>query len=251
MGIFIFLFFNTVKKMKKYNKILIKLSGESLGKNGQFHLERVQHILDEIVQLHDNEVQIGIVVGGGNFIRGAQLATAGIPRQVADDMGMLGTVINALLFQELLAQRGKQSQIYTAREIQGIGSTYHFRNIQQNLMQRKILIFAAGTGHPYFTTDTGAALRAVEMGAQCLFKATKVDGVYNDDPHTNPKATKFDYLTYQQVLTDKYRVMDLTAVSFCMENHLPILVFDLMKPGNLLRAIQGENVGTLITDCQN
>ena len=109
-------------------------------------------------------------------------------------------------------------------------------------MQRKILIFAAGTGHPYFTTDTGAALRAVEMEAQCLFKATKVDGVYNDDPHTNPKATKFDYLTYQQVLTDKYRVMDLTAVSFCMENHLPILVFDLMKPGNLLKAIQGENV---------
>ena len=234
--------------MIKYNKILIKLSGESLGNNGEFHLEKVQHILEEIAELHNMGVQIGIVLGGGNFIRGSQLQQLGIPRQVADDMGMLGTVINALLFQELLLQLGQKAEIFTSREIQGIGQIYHYRNVEASLQKKNILIFAAGTGHPYFTTDTGAALRAVEIGAECLFKATKVDGVYNDDPKKNPNAVKFDTLTYNQVLTEKYKVMDLTAVSFCMENQLPILVFDLVKPGNLLQAIQGENVGTLIGD---
>jgi uridylate kinase len=208
-------------------------------------MAEIQHIVDEVVKIYDHGVEIGMVMGGGNIVRGATLEKKGIPRTTADDMGMLATVINALALSELLKMKGAKTAVVTTRLIEGIGEVYQRERCLEYLKNKTILLFTGGTGHPYFTTDTAAALRAVEIGAQCLLKGTKVDGVYANYSADMSQAYKLDFLTYQQVLQEQYRVMDLTAITFCMENNLAIRVFNLMKPGNLLRAIQGE-IGTLI-----
>lgn len=229
----------------QYKKILLKISGESFG-NGLSSFEGAKNIVKEIAQIHLQKIQIGLVIGAGNIIRGSYLEKQGIHRSSADDMGMLATVINALLLQELLYKEGCPSYIFTPKMIEGIGEVYSYRRCI-DVLKENVVIFAGGTGHPYFTTDTASALRAVQMEAECFFKATKVDGVYDDDPIKNPQAHKFDFLTYQEVLTNQYRVMDLTAISFCMENQLPVCVFDLMTYGNLSRALKGDNPGTWIS----
>lgn len=226
-------------------RILLKLSGESFGTKEPFELSIIESIVEEISKVYHQGVQMGIVMGGGNIVRGAMLENRGILRNSGDDMGMLATVINALALRELLKAKDVKSCIVTARAVEGIGECYNHERCVHLLEQGSLILFAAGTGHPYFTTDTAAALRAVEIGAQCLLKGTKVDGVY-DGVENIGKTQKFDYLTYEQVLSNRYRVMDLTAVAFCMEYQLPIRVFNLMKPENLLRVVYGESVGTLI-----
>ena len=230
----------------KFQRLLIKLSGESLGGKDPLDLEKAHAIATEVAQVRDKKIKIGIVIGGGNIIRGVALQKHNIARVMGDSMGMMATVINTLLMRELLLQQGCQARVITACSIEGIGEVYHHLKVMEYWEQGEILLFAGGTGHPYFTTDTAAALRAVEISAQCLIKATKVDGVYDSDPVTNPQAKKFDTLTYQQVLANRYKVMDLTAISFCMENKLPIQVLNLTQKGNLLLAVSGEKVGTLI-----
>lgn len=234
----------------KYKRILLKISGESFG-IGVSDLAQAKKIVEEIVEVYKQKVEIGLVVGGGNFIRGANLEKAGIARATGDYMGMMATVMNALLLQELLQKQGAYARVITARTMASIGEVYNQERCLRYLQEGQILIFAGGTGHPYFTTDTAAALKAVEIAAECLFKATKVDGVYDDDPMVNPQAHKFDFLPYSQVLSEKYRVMDLTAISFCMENKLPIRVFDLMTRGNLSRSLCGEKLGTLIAEANS
>jgi len=231
-----------------YQRILLKISGESFGGNQTFCLDTSHTIIQQISQLHQQKIQIGLVIGGGNIIRGGIIAQSGIDRAIGDDMGMLATTINALLLCELFRKEGVPARVLTTRSFEGIGELYQYPQCLKYLAAGEILIFAGGTGHPFFTTDTAAALRAVEISAQCLLKATKVDGVYDDDPIKNPKAKKFDFLTYNQVLTGRYHVMDFTAVSFCMDNHLPIRVFDLSGKENLLKIVRGENIGTLVAE---
>lgn len=227
-------------------KILLKISGESFGRKEPFHFSEIDAIVEQMVEIHHKGVHVGVVMGAGNIVRGAALAKRGIPRTTGDEMGMLGTIINALALSELLEARGVNTRILTTRVVESIGECYQRERCHRYLEEGSMILFAGGTGHPYFTTDTAAALRAVEMGAQCLLKGTKVDGVYSGE--NIEESHKFDRLSYQQVLDNRYRVMDLTAVAFCMENQLPIRVFNLMKPGNLLRVVAGENVGTLISN---
>ncbi len=230
----------------RYQRILLKLSGEILGGNQTFCLETANLIVQEIAALHRQKLQIGLVIGGGNIIRGSIISKSGIDRALGDAMGMMATTINSLLLQALLAHEKVPTRVLTARAIEGAGEFYQREKCLEYLDSGNIVIFAGGTGHPYFTTDTAAALRAVEISAECLFKATKVDGVYDQDPVQHPEARRFDFLTYNDVLTGQYHVMDFTAISFCMENQIPIRVFDLMGKGNLMRIVQGENIGTLI-----
>lgn len=226
-------------------RVLLKLSGESFGTKEPFELCYIQHIVEEMAKAQNQGTEIAVVMGGGNIVRGAVLEKRGILRTTGDDMGMMATVINALVLHELLKTKGIESRIITARFVEGIGEIYNQEQCLQYLDKKNIVLFAGGTGHPYFTTDTAAALRAVEIKAECLLKGTKVDGVY-DGIENIGKSQKFDYLTYNQVLANQYRVMDLTAITFCMEYQVPIRVFNLMKPENLLRIIQGESIGTLI-----
>lgn len=227
-------------------RILLKISGESFGTDEPFQLARVADIVAQMAELHREGVQLGVVMGGGNIIRGSALEQKGIPRETGDAMGMLATVINAMVLSELLEAKGIPNRIITTRTVEGVGECYQLSRSLKYLEDGNLLLFAGGTGHPYFTTDTAAALRAVEMRAQCLLKGTKVDGVYSGEDIA--RSQKFDRLTYQEVLEKRYRVMDLTAVAFCMDNHIPIRVFNLMKLENLRRVVYGENVGTLICE---
>lgn len=231
-----------------YKRILLKISGESFGGNQTFCLETARIIVREIAELHRHNIGLGLVIGGGNIVRGGVISKSGIDRGVGDAMGMMATAINALLLQELLLQEDVPAKVLTSRTIEGVGELYQRSKCLEYIKNNQTIIFAGGTGHPYFTTDTAAALRAVEISADCLLKATKVDGVYDDDPVKNPGAKKFDHLTYNQILTGKYHVMDFTAISFCMENQMPIRVFDLMGSGNIMKIMHGESIGTLVND---
>jgi len=191
-------------------------------------------------------VEIGLVVGGGNIFRGVQGVETGLDQPTGDYMGMLATVINALAIQASLEQRGVRTRVMTAIEMRPIAEPYIRRRATRHLEKGRVVIFGAGTGNPFFTTDTAAALRANEIGAELVMKATKVDGVYDADPVKNPDAKKYDELDYTTVLTNKLRVMDATAISLCRENNLPILVFNLTRPGNVLKVLQGETIGTLV-----
>ena len=191
-------------------------------------------------------VEIGLVVGGGNIYRGANSEESGIDRPTGDYMGMLATVINALAIQAALERREISTRVLTAIEMPGVAEPYIRRRATRHLEKGRVVIFGAGTGNPFFTTDTAAALRANEIGAEILMKATKVDGVYDDDPKKNPAATRYESLDYTTVLTKKLKVMDAAAISLCRENKLPILVFDLTQPGNVVKVLQGERVGTLV-----
>jgi uridylate kinase len=200
-----------------------------------------------VAEVHRAGIEIGIVVGGGNIFRGLAAAAKGMDRATGDYMGMLATVMNALALQDALEKAGVQTRVMSAIGMNEVAEPYIRRRAVRHLEKGRVIILAAGTGNPYFTTDTAAALRAVEIGAEIILKATKVDGVYDSDPVANPGARRYEHLTYSQVLEQRLRVLDATAVSLCMENDTPIIVFDLNKPENITRVAAGEPVGTLIT----
>jgi uridylate kinase len=234
---------------KKYQRVLLKLSGESLcGEDGRgVKPEALSSIGSEIKLAVDSGVQMGIVVGGGNIWRGEQDRGEAIGRVTADYMGMLATLINALALQDALEQVGVPTRVQTAVEINKLAESYIRRRAIRHLEKRRVVIFAGGTGNPYFTTDTAAALRAVEIEAEIVLKATKVDGVYNADPKKDKKAVKYDRLTFMDSIKQRLKVMDATALTLCMENRMPVVVFDLAVKGNIARAVAGQKVGTLIT----
>ena len=230
----------------KYKRIMLKISGEALAgdqKQG-LNTETINNISDRIKELHDLGVEIAIVVGGGNFWRGR--SGVGMDRTTADHMGMLATVINALGLQDSLESRGIPTRVQTAIEMRQIAEPYIRRKAVRHLEKGRIVIFACGTGNPYFSTDTTAALRAAEIDAEVILLAKKVDGVYDSDPNTNPNAVKFDKLSFLDVLNKELGVMDSTAASLCKDNNIPIIVFGLDRPDNIIRVVKGENIGTSI-----
>ncbi len=232
----------------KYKRILLKLSGEALaGKQGSgINTSVIQQIAKDVAAVYAKQVQIGIVIGGGNIFRGVAASAEGMDRASSDYMGMLATVINALALQDALEKEGVPTRVQTAIEMAEIAEPYIRRKAIRHLEKGRVVIFGAGTGNPYFTTDTGAALRAMEMNAEILMKATKVDGIYDKDPNKHADAKRFDKISYIEVLSLGLQVMDMTAVSLCMDNKLPILSFDLTQPGNILRAVMGESLGTVV-----
>lgn len=234
----------------KYKRILLKLSGESLMGEKGFGIDHrvLEFFSGEVKQVHDIGVQVGIVIGGGNIYRGLSASDQGIDRVTGDQMGMLATMINSLALQNAIEHRGIYTRLMSAIHMEEIAEPYIRRRAVRHLEKGRVIIFGAGTGHPYFSTDTAAALRAVEIGADVIVKGTRVDGVYDSDPEKNPDAFKFDSISYLDILKKNLRVMDLTAVSLCQENHLPMVVFNMDKPGNLLKLVTGENVGTVINE---
>ncbi len=232
----------------KYQRVLLKLSGEALmGEQGHgIDPSILQYIADEVVQVHALGAQIAIVIGGGNILRGKTAASAGMDRAQADYMGMLATVINALALQDALEHAGLTTRVQTGIEMPAVAEPFIRRRAIRHLERERIVILAAVTGNPYFTTDTAAALRAVELHCQVLLKATKVDGVYNDDPRRNPDARRFSELDYMRALNMGLAVMDSTSLSLCKDNHLPIYVFDLQTAGNVAAIVRGEQRGTLV-----
>jgi uridylate kinase len=231
-----------------YQRVLLKLSGEAFaGKGGDVDVDTTTSMAREIAQVHGDGVSLAIVVGGGNIWRGKPHEAAGMDRATADYMGMLATVINALALQDSLERIGVPSRVQTAITMNAIAEPYIRRRAIRHLEKGRVVIFAAGTGNPYFTTDTTAALRAVEVGAQAILKATKVDGVYSADPFKDPSATKFEHLDYLRVLELGLDVMDSTALTLCMDNGLPIVIFDMFRPGNIRRVIMGEDIGTVVS----
>jgi uridylate kinase len=228
---------------------LIKLSGEVFGgKRGSgFDHEVIDGLARQVKGVYEQGSMIGLVVGGGNIFRGTRSAPEGMDRVAADHMGMLATVINGIFLQDALGRHGLDTRLMTAIEMRSIAEPYIKRRMERHLEKKRVVIFAAGTGNPYFTTDTAAALRASEMTADVLIKGTKVDGVYDKDPVQHPDAKRFDKLSYQDVLRRDLNVMDGTAVAFCKENRIPILVLNIEQPDALLRAVRGETVGTIIS----
>ena len=236
------------EELPSFRRILLKLSGEALMGRASFGLdsEVLQELAQELAQVHHEGIELGIVVGGGNIFRGVAGVGAGFERVRADYIGMLATVINALALEDALKAHGIPACTMSALEVKNVVEPFIREKAVRYLSRKKIVIFAAGTGNPFFTTDTAATLRALEIRADALFKATKVDGVYSADPMQDPKAQRFDFLTYDEVLQRGLKVMDLTAISLAKENHLPVLVFSMKKPGNILKAVKGEKVGTLV-----
>jgi uridylate kinase len=232
----------------KYQRILLKLSGEALGPQGfGIDAETVRSIAGEIKRVHSLGVEIAMVIGGGNMWRGADAAATGIDRATADYVGMLATVMNSLVMQDAMEKQGMVTRVQTAIEMPPVAEPFIRRRAVRHLELGRVVILAAGSGNPFFTTDTAAALRAVELNAQILLKATKVDGIYDDDPMRNRNARKFDELSYMRALNMGLKVMDSTALSLCKDNHMPIIVFDLHQPGALEAIIRGEKCGTLVT----
>src|SRR5215813_5472285 len=232
-----------------WHRVLVKLSGALFAGSEPLGIspDVVAHLAGEIAEALATGVQIAAMVGGGNMFRGAVLAERGIDRARADYMGMLSTVINCLALQDALEQRGIETRVQTAITMGQVAEPYIPRRAIRHLEKGRVVIFGAGLGAPYFSTDTCAAQRALEIGAEAVLKATKVDGVYDDDPHNNSGAVRFHHLDYTEVLRRELRVMDSTAVSLCMDNDLPIVVFDLMGEGNVVRAVRGERIGTLVS----
>ena len=231
-----------------YKRILLKLSGEALQSDQLFGISNstINEIADEITHIHSLGIQIAIVTGGGNFFRGVRADELGIGRASADYMGMLATIINGIALQDTLEKKGIVTRLISALEIKAIAEPFIRRRAIRHLEKGRIVIFSAGTGSPFFTTDTAAALRAIEIKADILLKATKVDGVYTDDPTTNSKATKFDQISYTEVINRELRVMDSTAVTLCKENNLQIKIFNITGKGNISNAISSNKIGTLI-----
>jgi uridylate kinase len=231
-----------------YKRILLKLSGEALMGEGKYGIsaKTLTGIAQDVKDVVDLGVEVALTIGGGNIFRGVSGATEGMDRASADYMGMLATVINSMALQDALEKIGVQTRIQTAIEMHQVGEPYIRRRAIRHLEKGRVVIFAAGTGNPYFTTDTAASLRAMEIHADVLLKATKVDGVYTDDPKKNPGATKFRTLSYLDVLKKNLKVMDSTAISLCMDNELPIVVFDLTARGNVRRVVMGEEIGTTV-----
>lgn len=233
----------------KYPRVLLKLSGEALaGERGLgFDFARLGTFADEIASVMALGVQLGLVIGGGNIVRGSQLAPLGLDRVSADYMGMLGTVINALALQDVLEKRGLDTRVMTAIRMEELAEPFIRRRAMRHFEKGRIVIFAAGTGNPYFSTDTAAVLRAIQMKADVIIKATSVDGIYTADPKTNPGATRYETLSYRDFMLGELRVMDQTAVTLSKENALPLIVLNLHQPGAIAAAIRGEPVGTLVS----
>ncbi len=231
-----------------YKRILLKLSGEALaGTQGHgINSETIKQIAKDIKQAHDTGVQIGLVIGGGNIFRGVAASAQGMDRASSDYMGMLATCINSLALQDALEKENVPTRVQSAIEMNEIAEPYIRRRAVRHLEKNRIVIFAAGTGNPYFTTDTAAALRAMEINAEVLMKATKVDGIYDKDPTKHKDAIRYEKITYIDVLKQGLQVMDSTAISLCMDNKLPIMTFDLAKNGNIFKAVVGEKIGTLV-----
>jgi uridylate kinase len=231
-----------------YKRVLLKLSGEALMGDLTYGIDPgiVQAIAEEISAVVKHGIQIAIVVGGGNIFRGMKGSAAGMDRATADYIGMLATVMNAMTLQDAIEQGGVPTRVQTAITMQEVAEPYIRRRAIRHLEKGRVVIFGAGSGNPFFTTDTTAALRAAEIGAEVVFKGTKVDGVYDSDPKINPEAKRFDSLTYGHVLTHDLKVMDGTAIALCKDNNIPIMVFDLSVPGNIRRALMGESIGTLV-----
>jgi uridylate kinase len=232
-----------------YKRILLKISGQALaGETGSgFDFHAITKFAREIKQLAAEGVQIGMVIGGGNIVRGSQLSKLGMDRVSADYMGMLGTVINALAFQDILEREGLDTRVMTAIRMEELAEPYIRRRAMRHLEKGRAVIFAAGTGNPYFSTDTAAVLRAIQMKADVIIKATSVDGVYSADPKTSPSAKKYDRISYRDVMLEELGVMDQTAITLCKENALPLIVLNINKPGAVIKAIRGERVGTLVS----
>jgi uridylate kinase len=234
----------------KYKRVLLKISGEAFCKEGQhgIDIDEVQSIARQIKEAASIGTEVAIVVGGGNIIRGGEISKHGVTQATGDSMGMLATVINALALQDVLENSGLATRVMTALSVHSVAEPYIRRRAVRHLEKGRVVILAAGTGNPHFTTDTAAALRATELACEVLLKASKVDGVYTDDPHKNPKAKKIERLSYLDVLNKRLGVMDVTAISMCMEHHLPIIVFNLRQDGNILKGVSGEPIGTIIEE---
>jgi len=233
----------------RYGRVLLKLSGEALMGEQQFGIDPgvTTQIAKDIAEIQGLGVQVAVVIGGGNLFRGLAASAKGMDRATADYMGMLATVINGLAMQDALEHVGVSTRVASAIEMRAVAEPFIRRRAVRHLEKGRVVVFAAGTGNPYFTTDTAAALRAMEMKADVILKGTKVDGIYTADPKLNPTATKYDHISYLKVLAEGLKVMDSTAISLCMDNKLPIVVFNLRTPGNLRRVIMGEAVGTTVT----
>lgn len=239
-----------MSERKPYQRVLLKLSGEAFADpetGAGVDPETARRVAVEIADVVHTGVQIGVVVGGGNMIRGAAFAERGMDRSTADGMGMLGTVINALALQDAIERAGVETRVQTAIEMQAFAEPYIRRRAIRHLEKGRVVIFAAGLGAPYFTTDTTAAQRALEIDAQAILKGTQVDGVYDKDPKRFDDAVRYEHIDFLSVLNQGIKVMDATAISLCMDNDLPIIVFELLKHGNIQRVIAGEDVGTLVT----
>jgi len=236
-----------------YKRVLLKFSGEVLAGNKEFGIdsETVLEIASEIAEATTTGVQLGIVIGGGNIFRGLNASDSEIDRATGDQMGMLATIINSLAMQDALEKKGIKTRAMTAIKMDEISEPYIRRRAVRHLERGRVVLFSAGTGSPYFTTDTAAALRSIEIGAEVLIKGTKVDGVYDSDPEKNPDAKRISDLSYMDILEKNLRVMDSTAISLCMENNLPIKVYDMKTPGNLLKLLTGENIGSTVSGAKN
>jgi len=239
----------TASPVPAYKRILLKLSGEALMGEQSYGIDPAvaSQIARDVAEIQGMGVETAIVIGGGNIFRGVAASARGMDRATADYMGMLATIINALALQDALEQAGVPTRVVTAIEMRAVAEPFIRRRAIRHLEKGRVVVFGAGTGNPYFSTDTAAALRAMEIKADVIMKGTKVDGIYDADPMLQPSATRFDRISYLQVLDKGLKVMDATAISLCMDNHLPIVVFNLKTPGNIKRAIAGEPIGSLVT----
>jgi uridylate kinase len=239
-----------VARAPKFRRVLLKLSGEALMGERSFGLEPavIERIAGELRDLHDLEIEVAVVIGGGNICRGISSVANGIDRVTGDYMGMLATVINSLAVQDSLERLGVHTRVLSAIEIRQVAEPYIRRRALRHLEKGRVVIIAAGTGNPYFTTDSAAALRAMEVKAEVLLKATRVDGIYTDDPLKNRDARRLAKVSYQQVLEKGLKVMDATAISLCMDNRMPIIVFSLATQGNIKRVVMGENIGSIVKE---
>jgi len=233
----------------RYSRILLKLSGEALLGDEPYGIDPkvLGRLADEIIEVVRAGVQVGVVIGGGNIFRGAGLAATGMDRVTGDHMGMLATVLNALAMQDAIEKRGVVARVMSAIKINEVCEDYIRRRAIRHLEKNRVVLFAAGTGNPFFTTDSAAALRAVEVGAELLLKGTKVDGVYSADPNKDASATRFDTLSYEDVITRNLGVMDTAAIALCRDHGMPLRIYDMKRPGNLMRIMRGEPIGTLVT----
>jgi uridylate kinase len=233
----------------RYPRVLLKLSGEALAGDTKFgfDFERLSFFAQQVEEVVQTGAEVGLVIGGGNIVRGAQLSRMGMDRVGADYMGMLGTVINALALQDVLEKRGLETRVMTAIRMEELAEPYIRRRALSHLAARRVVIFAAGTGNPYFSTDTAAVLRAIQIKADVIIKATSVDGVYSADPKQDPTARFYETISYRDVMLEELRVMDQTAITLCKENQLPLIVLNINETGAVLRAVRGEKVGTLVS----
>ena len=233
----------------KYKRILLKFSGEALMGSGDFGLcaTTLKNVVAEVKSLRELGVEVGIVVGGGNIFRGAQIQGSGIQRTTGDHMGMMATVINALALRDVIESQGMPSQMFSAMSIEGVSSGFNANQVKKHLSDGEVVVFAAGTGSPFFTTDTAAALRGIEIDAEIVLKATKVDGIYTADPKKDANATRYTSLSYDEVIQKNLQVMDQTAFVLCRDHKMPIRVFDMFKEDAVIRIVQGEDEGTLVS----